>query len=105
MHADPSVSSGDAAAQTASGTEAIKASELSRAIIEALAGSPGTEVRLDQLKSKVAQALDEPLLGYFQEQLDVLLTNEYVQRDPSSGAYGLTPTGQWLVQGIEVVQG
>jgi hypothetical protein len=101
---DPAVVSGAETPQaTPSGSAG--AGELSRAIVETIAGAQEEGLSLDGLKSKVSEALNEPLAGFFEEQLDVLLTNEYVERDASSGTYKLTPAGKWLVQGFEVVHG
>ena len=107
-HSDASLSSEGAGAQTAtarpSGRE-ISAGELSRATIEVLAGAGPDGIGLDELARGVAAALQEPLPASFQEQLDVLLTNEYVERYAARKSYRLTTQGEWLLQGIEVVHG
>jgi hypothetical protein len=101
---DPAVSSGAETSQAIPESRA-GAGELSKAIVEAIASAQGDGVSLDALKRNVSEALDEPLAGFFEEQLDVLLTNNYVERDTPKGAYKLAPAGKWLVQGFEVVHG
>jgi hypothetical protein len=102
---DSSVTASTQRSKAPSPSRQIGAGELSRAIVEALAGAGKAGVPLDELKRKVAAALDEPAPPNLQEQLDVLLTNRYVKRDPSLNTYCLTSEGEWLVQGIEVVHG
>jgi hypothetical protein len=101
---DAAISSGVEASQATQSNRA-GAGELSRAIIETVAAAQEQGVSLDSLKRRVSEALSEPLAGFFEEQLDVLLTNEYVERDAAVGTYRLTPAGKWLVQGFEVVHG
>jgi hypothetical protein len=101
---DPAVATGAEASQPATSGH-VGAGELSRAIVETIAEAREGGVSLDGLKSKVSATLNEPLPGFFEEQLDVLLTNKYVERDAPSGTYKLADAGKWLVQGFEVVQG
>lgn len=83
----------------------VKAGDLSRIIVEAVARAGEQGIPLDELRRAVAKELHDPLPPSFQEQLDVLLTNLYVRRDEELNSYRLTEAGQWLVQGIEVIQG
>jgi hypothetical protein len=101
---DPAVATGAETTQSGASSHA-GAGELSRAIVETIDEAPKKGVSLDGLKSKVSERLNEPLPGFFEEQLDVLLTNKYVERDAPSGTYKLAPAGKWLVQGFEVVHG
>jgi hypothetical protein len=91
--------------QASSDPRLVKAGDLSRIIVETVARAGEQGIPLDELRRAVAKELHDPLPPSFQEQLDVLLTNMYVSRDEELNSYRLTEAGQWLVQGIEVVQG